>query len=60
MDPIEGLKLGFGLALTPQNLLFAFVGCLVGTVPSTLTATRQPALRFGAGPPMQVIGATRF
>src|SRR3981081_3028944 len=31
MDPIEGLKLGFNLALTPQNLMFAFVGCLVGT-----------------------------
>jgi putative tricarboxylic transport membrane protein len=31
MDPIEGLKLGFSLALTPQNLMFALVGCLVGT-----------------------------
>ena len=31
MDPVEGLRLGFGLALTPTNLLFALVGCLVGT-----------------------------
>lgn len=31
MDPISGLALGFQLALTPQNLLFAFIGCLVGT-----------------------------
>src|SRR5260221_14665120 len=31
MDPIEGLKLGFGLALTPTNLIFALVGCFVGT-----------------------------
>src|SRR5918997_4397412 len=31
MDPISGLALGFQLALTPQNLLFAFVGCLIGT-----------------------------
>ncbi|OLC19236.1 MAG: hypothetical protein AUH33_06025 [Chloroflexi bacterium 13_1_40CM_68_21] len=31
MDPVEGLKLGFQLAFTPQNLLFALVGCLVGT-----------------------------
>jgi putative tricarboxylic transport membrane protein len=31
VDPISGLGLGFQLALTPQNLLFAFVGCLVGT-----------------------------
>ena len=31
MDPIGGLALGFQLALTPQNLLFAFVGCLIGT-----------------------------
>lgn len=31
MDPIGGLALGFQHALTPQNLLFAFVGCFVGT-----------------------------
>src|SRR5918912_2302455 len=31
MDPLAGLALGFQLALTPQNLLFALIGCLVGT-----------------------------
>ncbi len=31
MDPIAGLALGFQLALTPQNLLFALVGSLIGT-----------------------------
>jgi putative tricarboxylic transport membrane protein len=31
MDPISGLALGFQLALTPQNLWFALVGCLIGT-----------------------------
>jgi putative tricarboxylic transport membrane protein len=31
VDPISGLALGFQLALTPQNLVFAFVGCLIGT-----------------------------
>src|ERR687894_2768687 len=31
MDPISGLALGFQLALTPQNLLFALIGCLIGT-----------------------------
>ena len=31
MDPVAGLGLGFQLALTPTNLLFALVGCLVGT-----------------------------
>src|SRR5918912_419016 len=31
MDPIAGLGLGFQLALTPQNLLFALIGCLIGT-----------------------------
>ena len=31
IDPVSGLGLGFQLALTPQNLLFALVGCLVGT-----------------------------
>ena len=31
MDPLSGLALGFQHALTPQNLLFAFLGCLIGT-----------------------------
>jgi putative tricarboxylic transport membrane protein len=31
VDPVSGLALGFQLALTPQNLLFALVGCLIGT-----------------------------
>jgi len=31
MDPISGLTLGFQLALTPQNLLLALPGCMIGT-----------------------------
>jgi putative tricarboxylic transport membrane protein len=31
MDPLTGLGLGFQLALTPQNLAFALIGCLIGT-----------------------------
>jgi len=32
MDLISNLSLGFGVAFTPINLLYAFVGCLLGTV----------------------------
>ena len=32
MDLIANLALGFATALTPVNLLLAFIGCLVGTL----------------------------
>jgi len=32
MDLINNLSLGFGVAFTAQNLLYAFVGCLLGTL----------------------------
>ena len=32
MDLISNLSLGFGVAFTPINLLYAFVGCLLGTL----------------------------
>jgi TctA family transporter len=32
MDLISNLALGFGVAITPINLLYAFIGCLLGTV----------------------------
>jgi putative tricarboxylic transport membrane protein len=32
MGPVEGILYGFGVALTPANLLACFVGVLVGTV----------------------------
>jgi putative tricarboxylic transport membrane protein len=32
MDLIANLTLGFGVAATPINLLYAFVGCLLGTL----------------------------
>src|SRR5512145_1140319 len=32
MDLINNLALGFGVAFTLQNLLYAFVGCLLGTL----------------------------
>jgi putative tricarboxylic transport membrane protein len=31
MDTLDQLIAGFGQALTPQNLLFALIGCLIGT-----------------------------
>ncbi len=32
MDLITNLTMGFGVAVTPINLLYAFVGCLLGTL----------------------------
>ena len=32
MELIEHLSLGFSVAFTGQNLLYAFVGCLLGTL----------------------------
>ncbi|MGI9217231.1 MAG: tripartite tricarboxylate transporter permease [Hydrogenophaga sp.] len=32
MDLINNLALGFGVAFTLQNLLYAFIGCLLGTL----------------------------
>ena len=32
MDLINNLSLGFGVAFTVQNLIYAFVGCLLGTL----------------------------
>ena len=32
MDLINNLTLGFGVAFTAQNLIYAFVGCLLGTL----------------------------
>jgi hypothetical protein len=31
MDLISNLAIGFGVAVTPINLLYCFVGCLLGT-----------------------------
>jgi TctA family transporter len=32
MDLIDNLSLGFGVAFTFQNLIYAFIGCLLGTL----------------------------
>ena len=32
MDLINNLSLGFGVAFTFQNLIYAFIGCLLGTL----------------------------
>ena len=32
MDLINNLSLGFSVAFTPINLMYAFVGCLLGTL----------------------------
>ena len=32
MDLITNLSIGFGVAVTPINLLYCFIGCLLGTL----------------------------
>ncbi len=32
MDLFDNLALGFGVAFTFQNLIYAFIGCLLGTL----------------------------
>jgi TctA family transporter len=32
MDLLQQPRLGFGVAFTPINLLYAFIGCLLGTL----------------------------
>ena len=36
MDLLANLAMGFGVALTPVNVLYAFVGCLLGTLVGVL------------------------
>ena len=36
MDVFSNLALGFGVALTPLNLLYAFIGVLIGTLTGVL------------------------
>src|SRR5918997_5820779 len=36
MDVLNDVIAGFGIALSPQNLLFALVGCLIGTLVGVL------------------------
>ncbi|MGV0743923.1 tripartite tricarboxylate transporter permease [Mycolicibacterium sp. XJ870] len=43
MNSLEGLLHGFTVALTPQNLLFALIGCLVGMLVGVLPGIGQSA-----------------
>ena len=36
MDAFQSLMMGFSIALTPQNLMFAFVGSIIGTLVGVL------------------------
>jgi putative tricarboxylic transport membrane protein len=65
MDAIQNLLMGFGVALTPQNLLLAFTGSVLGTVigvlpglgPSAGAAMLIP-LTFSMGPTGAIIMLT--
>jgi len=32
MDLLNNLALGFGVAFTPINLMYCFIGCILGTL----------------------------
>jgi TctA family transporter len=36
MDLLNNLMIGFGVAFTPENLAYAFLGCLLGTLVGVL------------------------
>src|SRR6478736_4525172 len=58
MDLISNLSIGFGVAFTPINLLYAFIGCLLGTLigvlpgigPVATIAMLLPEVAFKFGP----------
>jgi len=43
MELISHLSIGFGVAFTPVNLLYAFAGCLMGTLVGVLPGIGPPA-----------------
>lgn len=62
MDTLEKLTFGFSVALTPENLFYAFIGSLLGTLvgvlpglgPVTTVAVLLP-LTYGMGSPVSSI-----
>ena len=44
MDLLSNLSLGFGVAVTPINLLYAFIGCFLGTLIGVLPGIGPLAL----------------
>ena len=48
MDVLTNLALGFGVVLTPTNLLVALIGCVVGTAVGVLP---------GLGPTATIVGS---
>lgn len=51
MDSLQNLMMGFGLALTPENLMFAFFGSIVGTAVGVLPGV-GPAAGMAILPPL--------
>jgi putative tricarboxylic transport membrane protein len=46
MDVLQGLLHGFTVVLEPSNLLYCFIGCLVGTLVGVCRASaRSPHCR---------------
>jgi putative tricarboxylic transport membrane protein len=44
MDLFSNLALGFSVAVTPINLLYAFIGCVLGTMIGVLPGVGPVAL----------------
>ena len=45
MDLINNLSLGFGVAFNTTNLIYAFIGCLLGTLIGVLPGVGSPPSR---------------
>ena len=43
MDLVSNLATGFGVAVTPLNLVYCFVGCILGTLIRVLPGNGQVA-----------------
>jgi len=49
MDLIANLSLGFGVAFTPINLMYALVGCILGTLIGVLPGIGPVATILSVG-----------
>ena len=61
MELLQNLMLGFSVAFTPENLTYAFIGCLLGTLVDRCTALgyRQMIAGIGDSANLQSIGLHR-
>ena len=60
MDLIANLSLGFGVAFTPINLLYALIGCILGTLIGVLPGIGPVATILAVGSYVAFIWALKL